>query len=62
MDNKIWTIKYYSEDLLPAMVSDSFKWIEQELCALSLDPDKTVLLVGELRRSITTWLAYHVTA
>jgi hypothetical protein len=62
MGDKTWTLKYYSETLLPAIVENSFDQIEKELCALSLEPDKTVLLVGELRRSITTWLAYHVTA
>ena len=60
MDDKAWTIRYYSETLLPAIVSDSFDQIEKELCTLSLEPDKTVLLVDELKCSITSWLAYHV--
>jgi hypothetical protein len=59
MDERIRTIKYYSATLLPAIVRDSFDQIEKELCELSLEPDKTVLLVGELRHSVTNWLAYH---
>jgi hypothetical protein len=59
MEKNTWTIEYCSETLLPAIVRDFFDQTEKELCAISREPDKTVLYIGELRSNITTWLAYH---
>jgi hypothetical protein len=54
-------VTYTSETVLPSFIYDSFEKTKKELCALSLEPDKTILLIDELRRQIITWFAYHVT-
>jgi hypothetical protein len=54
-------VTYASETLLPSCIYDFFEDTKKELCALSLEPDKTILYVDELRRQITTWFAFHAT-
>jgi hypothetical protein len=56
------TITYTSETLLPSCINDFFKKSKNELCDLSREPDKTILIVDELKRQIIVWLAYHKTA
>jgi hypothetical protein len=55
-------ITYASETILPPILNDFFEQAKEELCALSHEPDKTFLLVDDLRNQIVTWLAYHQTA
>jgi hypothetical protein len=54
-------ITYASETVLPSYIYDLFEDSKKEICALSLEPDKTILSIDELRRQIITWFAYHVT-
>jgi hypothetical protein len=54
------TIRYASDTLLPSSLDDFFEESKKELCALSLEPDKIILVIDELRRQIITWFAYHL--
>jgi hypothetical protein len=53
------TITYKSDGLLPQCIDDFLEQCKKGICALSREPDKSVLIIDELRRQIVIWLAYH---
>jgi hypothetical protein len=55
------TLKYASDTVLPGFIFDLFEKTKEELCALSYEPDKTTVIIDELRSNIISWFAYHVT-
>jgi hypothetical protein len=55
------TMAYESDTLLSECIADFFEQSKNDLCELSREPDKSVLIIDELRRQIITWLAYHQT-